>query len=114
MPRKERPADREQRLKQDLADVKRALKQAQAERREEERTARNRRRFLVGLMADEHGLLVWDDQTLAGLFQTLALLRETPNPIAVLESLLAAPHWLDAGVAHGTAQAAPGVPLAGH
>ena len=57
----------------------------------------------VGTLADHAGLLIWDETTLAGLFQLLATLRETPDPVAVLEALVgdtslaltgtAAPRW---------------------
>src|SRR5262249_47686090 len=44
------------------------------------RAKRDRRRQRVGTLAEAAGLLIWDDTTLAGLFQILAALRETPRP----------------------------------
>jgi hypothetical protein len=88
MTRQERAARREQRLKEELATKARALAQAQAQKRAAERATRAKRRVIVGTMADAAGLFVWDDPTLRELFQLLALLHETPHPVAVLESLL--------------------------
>jgi len=112
MTRQERAARREQRLKEALATKARELAQVQAQHRADERAARTKRRIIVGTMADAAGLFVWDDPTLRGLFQRLALLRETPDPVAVLEGLLASPGNLDAVSVHGMAhapQAAHGV-----
>jgi hypothetical protein len=71
-------------------------RQTQAEARA--RKALARRRQQVGRLAEQAGLLAWDDATLAGLFQALALLRETPEPVAVLEGLLTGEvvHWRQA------------------
>jgi hypothetical protein len=112
MTRQERAARREQRLKEELATKARELAQAQAQKRAADRAKRTKRRVIVGTMADAAGLFVWDDPTLRGLFQTLALLHETSDPVAVLEGLLASPGMLDAvsvdGMAHAP-QAAHGV-----
>jgi hypothetical protein len=89
MTREERAADREQRLKARIAADHRALAQVEAQQRADARAKRDRRRQRVGTLAEAAGLLIWDDTTLAGLFQILATLRETPDPVAVLESLLA-------------------------
>jgi hypothetical protein len=89
MTRDERAARREQRLKEDLAATSRELAQVQAQNRAAERAARAKRRQRVGTLADEAGLFAWDDTTLQGLFQALGTLGETPNPVAVLEGLLA-------------------------
>jgi len=112
MTRQERLIRREERLKDELAAKARKLAQAQAQKRAADRAARTKRRITVGTMADAAGLFVWDDATLMGLFQTLALLHETPDPVAVLEGLLASPGHLDAVSVHGMAhapQAAHGV-----
>ena len=112
MTRQERAARREQRLKEALATKARELAQVQAQKRAAERTTRTKRRIIVGTLADAAGLFVWDDPTLKGLFQTLALLRETPAPVAVLESLLSdvgsPPGTSVDGMAHAP-QAAHGV-----
>ena len=89
MTREERAAKRAQRLKEDIAAKGQELAQVEAQQRADARAKRDRRRQRVGTLADAAGLLVWDDTTLTGLFQILATLRETPDPVAVLESLLA-------------------------
>src|SRR5438094_8653152 len=89
MTRDERAARRAQRLKEDIATKGQELAQVEAQQRADARAKRDRRRQRVGTLADHAGLLIWDDTTLAGLFQILATLRETPDPVAVLESLLA-------------------------
>ena len=89
MTRDERAARRAQRLKDDIAAKGQELAQVEAQQRADARAKRDRRRQRVGTLAEAAGLLIWDDTTLAGLFQILATLRETPDPVAVLESLLA-------------------------
>ena len=91
MTREERVAVREQRLKEALEKTRRERARIEAQQRAQERTQRARRRQRVGTLADEAGLLAWDDATLALLFQTLVGLRSTANPIAVLEALLSDP-----------------------
>jgi hypothetical protein len=91
MTRDERAARRAQRLKEDIAAKGQELAQVEAQQRADARAKRDRRRQRVGTLADAAGLLIWDDTTLAGLFQILATFRETPDPVAVLESLLADP-----------------------
>jgi hypothetical protein len=89
MTREERAAKRAQRLKEDIAAKGQELAQVEAQQRADARAKRDRRRQRVGTLAEAAGLLLWDDTTLAGLFQILATFRETPDPVAVLESLLA-------------------------
>lgn len=88
MTKTERIAERAHRLKQELEAKGRQLAQVQSQQREAARKAQNHRRFQVGKLADDAGLCGWDDATLTGLFQSLALLRECSSPVAVLESLL--------------------------
>jgi hypothetical protein len=57
--------------------------------RDERAATRDRRRQRVGTLAEHAGLLLWDETTRAGLCQILAAFRETPDPVAVLERLLA-------------------------
>jgi hypothetical protein len=112
MTRQERLIRREERLKDELAAKARKLAQAQAQKRAAERAARTKRRIIVGTMADDAGLFLWDDTTLRGLCQLLALLRETPNPVAVLEGLLSDGDGQPGRSVHGMAhapQAAHGV-----
>ena len=87
MTREERAAKRAQRLKEDIAAKGQELAQVEAQQRADARAKRDRRRQRVGTLADHAGLLIWDDTTLAGLFQILATLRETPDPVAVLERI---------------------------
>jgi hypothetical protein len=89
MTRDERAARRAQRLKEDIAAKGQELAQVEAQQRADARAKRDRRRQRVGTLADAAGLLIWDETTLARLFQMLATFRETPDPVAVLERLLA-------------------------
>ena len=89
MTRDERAAKRAERLKEDIATKSQELAQVEAQQRADARAKRDRRRQRVGTLADHAGLLLWDDTTLAGLFQFLATFREPPDPVAVLERLLA-------------------------
>ena len=89
MTRDERAAKRAQRLKDDIAAKGQELAQVEAQQRADARAKRDRRRQRVGTLAEAAGLLIWDETTLAGLFQILATFRETPDPVAVLERLLA-------------------------
>src|SRR5262249_19079560 len=93
--------------KDDIAAKGQELAQVEAQQRADARAKRDRRRQRVGALADHAGLLIWDETTLAGLFQILATLRETPDPVAVLASLLTDPGPLDAGGGVGVAR--PGV-----
>ena len=88
MTREERTAQRVQRLETTLTRTGQKLMQLKARQRAEARAKRAKRRHHVGTIAEHAGLLLWDDTTLAGLFQILATLRETPDPVAVLEGLL--------------------------
>src|SRR5207237_3647175 len=89
MTRDERAAKRAQRLKDDIAAKGQERAQVEAQQRADARAKRDRRRQRVGTLAEAAGLLIWDDTTLTGLFQILATFRETPDPVAVLERLLA-------------------------
>ena len=44
----------------------------------------------VGIIAEQAGLLEWDQGTLWDLFQILARLKTVPDPVAVLDALLPA------------------------
>jgi hypothetical protein len=105
MTRDERAAKRERRLKEELDAKRRQLAQVEAQNRAAERATRAKRRQRVGTLADAAGLFVWEETTLVGLFQALATLHETPDPVAVLEGLLASPRSLDAVSVHGMAPA---------
>jgi hypothetical protein len=97
MTRDERLALAEQRLKDKRAADQAALDKVYAQQRELARKARTRRLYAVGVLAEEAGLLQWEDGILSALFAALATLGEAPNPVAILESLFtdneaAAPH----------------------
>ena len=77
------------REKEALEKQRLAVAQSEAALREETRKATNKRRYKVGALADEAGLLVWEDTTLAGLFSLLTTLRDTSDPVDVLKRLLA-------------------------
>jgi hypothetical protein len=85
---KQAKADRILALKQEKTDKNKAIAQQAAIVREAHRKLRDKRRYLVGKLADEAGLFGWDDATLTGLFQMLRVLMDTSDPVAVLESLL--------------------------
>ncbi|SRR5262249_31325198 len=93
MTRAERATLREQRLKAHLEAKSKELAHVQTQKRAAERHARDKRRYHVGALADDAGLLAWDDATLTRLFTLLSPLTQMPNPEAVLESLLADPEY---------------------
>ena len=107
--RAERLAKAERLARSQLEKQRDRLNRVKSAQREEERKALTKRRLLVGAMAEESGLFVLDDSTLAGLFSLLASLTSASDPVAVLESLLASPGSLDAESVDGMAQAADGV-----
>lgn len=110
MTRDERLALAEQRLKEKRAADQAALDKVYAQQRELARKARTRRRSAVGMLADEAGLLEWDDGILTALFMALATLAEVANPVAVLESLLTENEAAAVGAqsaTNGTKQYAP-------
>lgn len=109
MTRTERATLRAQKLKDALDLKKRELAQVQAQQRAAERTERTKRRLAVGMLAEEHGLFAFDHTTLAGMFQALQVLHDVPNPVAVLEGLLASTGRLDPVSVNGTAHAGHGV-----
>jgi hypothetical protein len=112
MTRAERAALREQRLKDQLAATRRQLAQVEAQNRAAERTARNKRRFQVGLLADQAGLFALDDAGLARLFAALSRLVAIPDPVATLEGLLCDAEGQPGTSVDGMAHAAHGVSTA--
>lgn len=88
MTRDERLAEQEQKRTERLRRARQRLTATRRERRALVEEARAQRRKLIGLLVDEAGLFVWDDGTLTLLFAQLARLRDTPDPVAVLEALL--------------------------
>ena len=67
---------------------RKALTQIQAAQYAEEKKALTKRRLQVGTLADQAGLLVLDDVTLAVLFSLVATLLDAPDPVGLLEGLL--------------------------
>jgi hypothetical protein len=88
MTRAERLAQAAQTAQAKLDEERKRLARIQGAQRAEHKKLRDKRRYQVGTLGDEAGLLAWDDTTLAGLFALLATLREAPNPVAMLEGLL--------------------------
>ena len=109
MTRAERAALREQRLKDHLAATRRHLAQVAAQNRAAARTARHKRRFQVGLLADQAGLFALDDAGLARLFAALSRLVAIPDPVATLEGLLCDAAGQPGTSVEGMAHAAHGV-----
>jgi hypothetical protein len=97
-----------------LQRTKKQLAQVKAQHKKAAQQARDKRYWFVGKLADTAGLLVLDDTTLTRLFQTLAVLVELPNPVAVLDALLhetPSADGADAGCTHPADGVAPAVPV---
>lgn len=102
MTRAEKAAEREQRLKAQLDAARRSRTQLEAQERARLRAMQHRRHIRVGILADEAGLLGWEDGTIDQLFQVLARLRAATDPVKVLDAALAAEGFLiDVGGLHG-------------
>ena len=97
------------RAKAALETQRKALAKIQAAQSEEERKAIVKRRLGVGQMVLDTPLASLDDQTLQGLFQVLAALVETPDPVAVLEGLLSDVGGTPGISVHGCAHRGGGV-----
>jgi hypothetical protein len=89
MTRAERRAERERKLKAKIEAGNKALAQLLANNRAQARAERDKRRYKIGATVDEAGLFVWDDMTLTSIVQILTKLLDCPDPVAVLESLVA-------------------------
>ena len=89
MTRIERLAQREARAKEKLEADRKEHEHIQSAIRAEHTKARNKRRYTVGAMADEAGLLAWRDTDLAAAFAILGRLGDGDNQETVLETLLA-------------------------
>ena len=109
MTRAERLAEQVRKATEKLAAQRQTVAQRKAVQKAALRQDVNRRRYRVGALADEAGLFVLDDATLAGLFALLGPLTQVPNPVAVLESLLGDPEGPALGAVHGMAEAGPRV-----
>jgi hypothetical protein len=92
MPRlsqEERLAQAKVKAREKLANDKRALAIIESAERAEQRKARDKRRYLLGAMVDEAGLAGLDDAVLRPLLGLLASVAQGPDPVALLEALLA-------------------------
>jgi hypothetical protein len=88
MTRSERAALQEARLRAQRDALDKPIARAQAIQREDARKQRDRRRYLVGRLCDEAGLLTWSDAELRAVIEALASLRDTPHPAEVLVGLV--------------------------
>jgi serine/threonine-protein kinase RIO1 len=89
MTRVEQAAKRAAKLQERAATAKRELATAQQQLREAERQDVHKRRYHVGGLAEHAGLFTWQDSDLDALFRVLARLAPCPDPVKVLEGLLA-------------------------
>lgn len=74
--------------KEQLEQTARELRAKESALRAEETAERNKRRFLVGKLADNAGLFALSDADLEALFQALSPLAAVPSPAAVLTAAL--------------------------
>jgi hypothetical protein len=111
MTKAERLAAKIARDKETLEKQRLALAQNEAALREETRKVTNKRRYEVGALADDAGLLAWSNADLAAVFTLLRPFVDTPHPAAVLEGLLSDP-VLGVGAEHGVAESATRVSAA--
>src|SRR2546426_10575766 len=86
--RQQRLTEAEQRTRDKIDASKRTLLAIQAAQRALEKKARDRRRYQVGQLADDAGLLALDDAVLRPLFAVLHAMAGVPDPVAVLEAIL--------------------------
>lgn len=90
-------AEEERKHAERLRAARTKLTQTRRESRDLDKDARAARRRRTGLYADEAGLFVWDEGTVAQLFTLLAeRLAHVPDPVAVLEALLSDPVTMEA------------------
>lgn len=109
----ERARARKKRLREQFTEATRALARREAQDRATLRKVLARRRQRVGTLADEAGLFLWHDDTLEVLFQLLARLIETPDPVKVLDRLLAVEGFtIEVGGLHGVLPSSPGGDIA--
>ena len=72
------------------ATLRAEIRQSESALREETRQALNKRRYQVGALADEAGLLEWTNAHLTAAFAALGALRERETSEAFLEAIGAA------------------------
>ena len=72
-----------------IHDQRKALAALQSQQREGQRKARDTRRYQVGRLVEDAGLAHLADSDLSALLRLLATIASAPNPVEVLEGLLA-------------------------
>lgn len=107
--RLERLAQQKARAAAQHAATQARLTQLAAQERAVHREATRKRRTIVGKLVEDAGLFALDDATLGQLFTVLARVVATPDPVAVLDSLLWDVGGQPARAADGMAQPAAGV-----
>jgi hypothetical protein len=86
--RPEQLARAEATAKAKIDEEKRKLAAVQSAQRAEAKKARNQRRFHVGTLADQAGLLALDDALLTEMFALLARLAQHDDPHGTLAACL--------------------------
>jgi hypothetical protein len=102
MTKAERLAAKIARDKETLEKQRLALAQNEAALREETRKVTNKRRYEVGALADEAGLLAWSNAEIATLFARLVTLRAQSADL--LATLLAEPVTSAKATGNGVAE----------
>jgi hypothetical protein len=110
MTRVERARQAEARARARAEAQRKQRLQLEALQRAKERKARDRRRYLVGLRADEAGWLGLSDATIVQLFQGLRPLVETADPVGTLAALVQGTGRDTLDTVPGSAPPADGVP----
>ena len=82
---------RRQRLAEERDKQRARERQAELKKQTEARQATNKRRYHVGALADESGLLVWDNDTIAAVLALLTPLTALPDPVGTLDALIGVP-----------------------
>ena len=99
MTKAERFAEEEAAAKRKLTESYRVLAQARARIRTEAKKATDKRRYQVGALADEAGLLTWTNAELAAAFTALAQHRAVSTEVGIPDAPLS-----DCGVFHGVSE----------
>ena len=110
MTKAERLAAKIARDKETLEKQRLALAQNEAALREETRKVTNKRRYEVGALADEAGLLAWSNAEIATLFARVVTLRAQSADL--LATLLAEPVTSAKATGNGVAESATRVSAA--
>jgi hypothetical protein len=87
--RAERAAEAEAKFRTRKEALTREIARQQAVQRNEDRKARDKRRYLVGKMLDEAGLFAWSDASVERVVELLAPLGPLANPDLIIGRVLA-------------------------